>query len=160
MKLLIKNKFVSMGGSSKVTDEAGNTVYIVKGKIFSIRKKKKICDASGKVLYRVRNKYWNFLMHSAFVCDASGEKICKVKQKFSLKANFIIEGYKDEISIEGNILGFNFTIYRNGQAIGSIQRPIISITDTFLLESYDDADAPFLVSFIIAIDNILDRHSN
>ena len=160
MRLLIKNKLVSMGGSSKVTTEEGAPAYIVKGKVFSIRRKKKITDTSGNILYRVRNKFWNFIMHSAFVCDAKGNKLCKVKRKFSFKSNFVITGYGDEIRVDGDIIGRNFTVYRNEQPIGAIKQHFLTVTDTFMLESYNDADAPFLVALVIAIDNIFDKHNS
>ena len=36
MELVVKNKFFSLGGSSKVLDENGADAFIVKGKFFSI----------------------------------------------------------------------------------------------------------------------------
>ena len=48
MKVYIKNKFMSLGGSSTVVDENKQPIYKVKGKIISITKKKKIKDMSGK----------------------------------------------------------------------------------------------------------------
>jgi uncharacterized protein YxjI len=36
MKLIIKNKFFSLGQGSSVKDEQGNDAFIIKGKVFSI----------------------------------------------------------------------------------------------------------------------------
>ena len=44
MQVIIKNKFWTIGGSSKIQDTAGNPVANVKGKIFSFTKKKLIQD--------------------------------------------------------------------------------------------------------------------
>ena len=61
MQLFIKNKIVSVGGSSYVTDENGNRVYNVKGKVFSLTRKKEIKDLEGNTLFKVRNKLWFFI---------------------------------------------------------------------------------------------------
>ena len=44
MKVYIKNKFMSLGGSSTVVDQNKNPLFKVKGKILSITRKKKIKD--------------------------------------------------------------------------------------------------------------------
>ena len=69
MKVYIKNKFISLGGSSTVVDENKQPLYKVKGKIISVTKKKKIKDMSGKTLFTVRNKWLNFFTHKAFIYD-------------------------------------------------------------------------------------------
>ena len=59
MKLLVKNKLFSLGGSSIVTDESNKTVYKVKGSLFSNiishTHKKKVKDASNKkfIIHRI-----------------------------------------------------------------------------------------------------------
>lgn len=52
MKVFIKNKLVSIGGSSSVTDENGTDVFKVKGKAVSVTRKKYVCDLEDKVLFR------------------------------------------------------------------------------------------------------------
>jgi len=39
MRLIIKNKLISLGGDSIVTDENGKELYIVDGKVFTFSKK-------------------------------------------------------------------------------------------------------------------------
>lgn len=56
MKVFIKNKIMSWGNGSSVTDETGKTVFEVKGKVFSITRKKFLCDAEGNRLFTVRNR--------------------------------------------------------------------------------------------------------
>lgn len=41
MRLIIKNKLISIGGGSKVLDEDNNPKYVVKGKLFTLTGKKK-----------------------------------------------------------------------------------------------------------------------
>lgn len=41
MKFFVKNKIMSLGGNSRVYDEADKDIYVVKGKMLSLTNKKK-----------------------------------------------------------------------------------------------------------------------
>ncbi len=159
MKVYIKNKFMSLGGSSTVVDENKQPIYKVKGKIISITKKKKIKDMSGKTLFTVRNKWLNFFTHKAFIYDENKKKIATVKDKWiNVKQEYFIEGLGDEIKIEGGFFSLTCEILKNGAVIGIIRRKIDFLVDSFELEA-DEKDIPFLIALVIAIDNIVDnRH--
>ena len=159
MKLYIKNKIFSLRGSSSVTDEAGNNVFVVKGKMFSITRKKRVKDTNGKLLYKVRNKWINFVTHSAYIYDGEGTKVAKVKRKFGFKNKFIVEGYQSEIAIEGDFLSWTLDVFRNGTQIGTIRREF-ALLDSFVLETDTEDDAAFMVALVIAIDNIFDNMSS
>ena len=160
MKLFIKNKFVSVGGSSYVLDENDNQVFRIKGKWLSPTKKKKIYDMDGNLLYVVRNKYWHFLKRTCFVSDADKEKIMQiVYKKFAFKNDFFVQGYKDEISFTGKLLQFpniNMTIQKNGEEIGTLVKNFTVARDTYSLDVKKDNDAALFVAMTIAIDNIFD----
>ena len=158
MKLYIKNKFFSLRGSSSVTDETGKDVFIVKGKFFTVTRKKRVRNAEGQLLYTVRNKWINFFTHSAYVYDGDGEKVAKVKRKFGFKNQFIVEGYRDEISIEGDFISWTLDIFRNGAQIGTIRRQF-NLTDSFVLETDTEDDAAFMVARVRAVDKIFDNMS-
>ncbi len=163
MRVLIKNKFMSIGGGSSVTDENNVPVFNVKGKAFSITRKKYVCDLEGNMLYMVRNKYWKFFVRSALIYNAEKEKIAKVKEKvFTLRGVYYVQGYEDEIVVEGGFFTGLAQIYRNGEIMGTMSfRPrsiadALDITDSFVLEA-DEKDMPFLIALVIAVDNIRDR---
>ncbi len=157
MKVYIKNKIFSLGGASKVLDENKNPIFKVKGKIFSITRVKKICDLEGKLLYKVRNKWFNWFIHKAYIYDANKNKIATVKDRwFNVKQEYFIEGYKDEIKIEGKFFSLTCNILRNGEIIGTIRRKLFAWTDSFELEANEE-DIPFLIALVIAIDNITDK---
>lgn len=69
---------------------------------------------------------------------------------------FVVEGYEDSIVIDGDFFSLTSTIVRNGQPIGTINRQITLFKDAFSLEA-EEADMPFLVALVIAIDNIIDK---
>lgn len=159
MKLIIKNKLVSVGGSSTVTDENGNKAYNVKGKVFSVTKKKYVKDLNGKTLFMVRNKFWKFFVHKALIYDGEGHQLARVIRKISLKANFTVEGTEKPLRVEGNFIGLDLDIILGEEKIGHIRRKFVALTDEFHVDVYHDEDAPFLIALVIAIDNICDRAS-
>ena len=156
MRIIVKNKYVSWGGSSKVEDAAGNPLYRVKGKVFSWTKKKRLVDLNGNLLYRIRNKWPTFLMHSALICDVDGNKLCKVRQALRVNQLYMVEDCSDDIRIIGTpLMGMEVT--RNGEYIGTIRRKFWSLRDYFELDVPDGQDPTFMIALTIAIDNIHDK---
>ena len=159
MKLKIKNKWITFGGSSYVTDMEDNQIYTVKGKIFTFTKKKFFYDMNGNLLFIIRNKFWRLFTRRAFIMDKDSNIICRVSKKWlSVRSKFTIDMYKDELVFDGNILNFNFSITKNGTEIGHLAR-MISLRDSFELDIWDDTDPAFLCALVIAMDCILDKRS-
>lgn len=155
MKVIIKNKFFTLRGGSSVKSETGEDVFFVKGKLFSPTNVKWICDKNGNKCYKVRNKYINFFTHRAYVYDKNS-KIARVKHPFFSAKKFIVEGYKDEILIDGDFFSLQSSILKDGKEIGIIRRNLTVVNDAFTLEG-EEEDIPFLIALVIAIDNILDK---
>ena len=157
MELSIKNKWVSLGGSSVVQDVNGNDVLKVKGKVFSFTRKKFLTDLQDNVKYVVRNKFWRLFTYQAFVLDAEGNTKAKVRRKFfSLRDHYFVTSDLGNLEIIGNILQFNYRILLDGKEIGHVARKI-SLRDSFVLTVDDDYDYMLMVALVIAIDNITDR---
>lgn len=155
MKIIVKNKFASIGGSSKVTDENGNDIFKVKGKFFSFTRKKKIYDMQGNLLYVVRNKFFKWWTKSAFIINSNKQKVARVKNR-GIKVGFDVVGYGDEIAVNGWLMT-GCKIIKNGKEIGSINTKFMSLMDTFEVDVLDGEDASFIVAMVIALDNITDR---
>ena len=163
MKVFIANKFVSFGGDSTVKNENGENIYFVNGKFLSPLHVKWVCDMQKNKLYKVRKEFkWNAHDHKAFIYDESKTKIATVKRiRFSSK-KFVVEGYRDEISIEFTNRSMA-TITRNGKVIGRIDRTYEHVVrqflfskDSFCLEAEDEKDIPFLIALVIALDILTD----
>ena len=160
MQLKIRNKWITLGGSSYITDMEDNKKYMVKGKIFTFTAKKFFYDMEGNLLYIIRNKFWRLFTRRALVYDKDNQLVCRVSKKFlSVRSKFTVDMYKDELVIDGNILDFDFSITKNGKEIGHLSRKI-SLRDSFVLDIWDETDATFVCALVIAMDNILDRRNN
>ncbi len=157
MEVSIRNKWISLGGSSTVKDMDEKDVLFVKGRIFSFTRKKFVKDLSNNTLFVVRNKFWRLFQRKAFVETPNKEKIATVRRKiFSLHDHYYITSNLGDLQIRGNILQYNYQILLNGQEIGHIARRI-SLRDSFVLTLDDKYDLPTFVSLVIAIDLITDR---
>ena len=152
----IVNKFFTVGGSSKILDMDKNPVYFVKGKVFSITKKKLLRDLNKNLLYIVRNKFWHLFLKSAFIYDDKKELIMKIKRKISLSSKFNVEADDGQYEINGNIIGWDYEILKDGVKVASVSRQF-DWTDHFILTVEKDEFAPLAIAMVIAIDNITDR---
>src|SRR5574344_1219783 len=157
MKIIIKNKLVSLGGSSSVTDDQGQDLFKVKGAIPSPTRKKNIYGLDGKKLFTVRNKYWHWpLSYSALIFDGEGKRLARINKK-SFSNTYTVKGYPSEILITGNVLGWDFDILSSGRKVGEINRNLTVFKDSFALDVADETMTGFLLALVIAIDNIVDR---
>lgn len=155
MTFSVKNKVVSLGGSSFVTDDNGERMFRVKGKIFSLTHKKIVCGTDGQKLFVVRNKFWHFFRKSAFLMNADGEKLLKITKKFWTNG-FIVENYDSEIEIDGSWTGWNLEVLKDGKLAGRITRNFTIVRDSFRVETTADEHNALLTAIVVAIDNIFD----
>ena len=159
MELAIRNKWISLRGSSVVKDLQERDVLKVQGKFWTFTRKKFVKDLNDNLLYTVRNKFWTLFVKKAFVLDKDGNQLALIKRKFfSVHDRYFIESSLGQLEITGNILSFDYHIVLNGKEIGHIARRI-SLRDSFVLDIQDDVDIPFFVALVIAIDNIRDRRA-
>ena len=159
MDLAIRNKWITLRGSSVVKDLNEKDVYKVQGKFWTFTRKKFIQTLDGQTKYIVRNKFWRLFTYKAFVLDEKEEQVAFLRRKiFSFHDRFFIDSKFGQLEIKGNILCFDYHILLEGKEIGHVARKI-SLRDSFVLHLDDDVkiDPMFFLALVIAIDNITDR---
>ena len=157
-EVAIRNKWISLGGSSYVCDLNENKLYTVKGKIFTFTRKKFLNTLNGDTKYIIRNKFWRFFNHYAYVLDPNNNRVAYIRRKFwSFHDRYFIESTLGKLEIKGNIFCYDYDIIFNGELVGHVSRKI-SLRDSFVL-SVDETkiDLEFAIAFVIAIDNITDQ---
>lgn len=164
MELAIRNKWISLRGSSIVKDVNENDVLKVRGKFFTVTSKKFVTTLDDEVKYIVRNKFWRIFHRKAYIYNSNKEIVARIKRKiFSVHDRYFIETSLGNIELMGNIFQFNYSIKLNGEEIGHVARKI-SLRDSFVLTINDDQDYMFFVALVIALDNMTDKrdadHSN
>lgn len=153
----IRNKWISIGGSSTVKDMNEKDVYVVKGKFWTWTRKKFLRDLDGNLLYTIRNKFWTWFARKALIYDKDGNLVATIRRKiFSFHDRYFVYSSLGDLEIKGNILLFNYQISLNGEEVGHIARKV-SLRDSYVLSLKDGLELPFFVAFVIAVDNITDR---
>lgn len=165
MKYILKNKIISLGNGSTVRDESGRDLFFVKGKVFTFTKKKYVRDMNKNVLYVVRNKFFHLLLPKVYLCDAQGNKLLMIKKEklFAFRQNFeivpIAEG-QPSLSITGDIIARHFDILENGVPIAHVRKNFNLVKDSFCIDTDRTDKAPFIIAFVVAIDNYYDKLKN
>ena len=160
MELSIRNKWVSLRGSSVVQDLEGNDVLKVQGKFFTFTRKKFVMDLNDNLKYTVRNKFWFLFRRKAMIYDADGNEVARLSRKvFSFHDRYFVERKLGKLEIMGNIFQFNYKITLDGKEIGHIARKI-SLRDSYVLTIDDNFDYMLFVAMVIAIDNITDQRDS
>ena len=157
MQLAIRNKWITLRGSSVVRDLNEKDVLKVQGKFWTFTRKKFVKTLNDELKYMVRNKFWRLFIYRAFIYDAQGKRVATIRRKFwSFRDRYFIESDYGKFEISGNILLFNYHIIKDGKDIGHVSRKI-SLRDSFVLDIADGEDYYFFVALVIAIDNITDQ---
>jgi len=156
MKLYMKQKVFSLKQDFEIYDENKQAYFRVDGQLLSIGRKMRIFDArtEEEVAFIKEIVLTLFAKMEVYRQD---ELVAVIKQKFSfLRPKFEIE----EIGwhIEGDFWGYNYAILdTNGATVASIQKKILSWSDTYEFEINDDKDTVTVMAVILAIDAIRDR---
>lgn len=157
MDLMIRNKWISLRGSSVVKDENENDVMQVKGKFFTVTRKKFIQTLDGETKFIVRNKFWRLFAYRAYVMTPDKHKVARIRRKiFSFHDRYFIESEMGNLEIKGNILLHDYHIYMDGEEVGHIARKI-SLRDSYVLHLEEGIEPTFYLALVIAIDNITDQ---
>lgn len=157
MDLMIRNKWITLRGSSVVRDENENDVMKVKGKFFTVTRKKFVQTLEGETKFIVRNKFWRLFAYRAYVMTPDKHKVARIRRKiFSFHDRYFIQSDIGELEIKGNILLHDYHIYLNGEEVGHIARKI-SLRDSYVLHLEEGIDPEFYLALVIAIDNISDQ---
>ena len=158
MKVFIKNKLVSWGGGSDVTDISGNPVYKVKGRVLSIGRRKIMCDLDGNTLFVIRNRWLNPIRHKTYIKDADGNRIATVYSKAFDLTRLYADTEHGQYTVQGKFFGRNSSILRDGVQVAILERQFTVIKDAFSLEASPE-DMPFMTALVIALDNLCDNRS-
>ena len=64
------------------------------------------------------------------------------------------------LNISGDIFAHNFSISLRGRTIARVSKRYLSLSDSYKLEIYDDANHAFIVALVIVLDQIYHDSNN
>jgi uncharacterized protein YxjI len=149
MKLLFRQRIFSWFDSYDIYDEDGNTIFIVKGQL-AWGHCLKIYDTTGREIGMVREKIVTLL--PKFDLYVEGRRIGRVKKNLTLfSPSFTLDfnGWK----AKGNIVEWDYKIKdKDGNLIAKVSKELLSLTDTYVLDIPNPADALYVLMFALAMD--------
>ena len=149
MKLLFKQRFFSWFDSYDIYDENGNTVYTVKGQL-SWGHCLKIFDAYGNEIGMVQQKLFTFMPKFEIYIDGSyAGCISKEFALFKPIYNIDYNGWH----VEGDFFEWDYQILDRGSSlVATVSKELFKLTDTYVIDVHDPADALSALMLVLAID--------
>ena len=148
MKLLFKQRFFSWFDSYDIYDEEGNTLFTVEGKL-SWGHCLHILDPYGNHIGTVQQKVLTFL--PKFELYAFNEYWGCLQKEFSFRPRFTFDIADWEV--EGDFFGWDYTIDSPSQGeIASISKELWKLTDTYVIDVHDPANALASLMVVLSID--------
>lgn len=149
MRLLFKQRLFSWFDSYDIYYEDGSVAYTVKGQL-SWGHKLVIFDPEGNEVGMVNQKVLTLLPQ--FEIYERGELIGCLKKELS----FLHPRYDIDYNgwhVEGIWTEWNYTITdRDGNTVATIGKELFNLTDTYVIDVNDPADALYALMFVLAID--------
>lgn len=149
MRLLFKQRFFSWFDSYDIYDEDGNAVYTVKGQL-AWGHSLKIFNAHREEVGMVQEKIFRFL--PTFEIYENDCLLGSISRDFTLfRPKYNID-FKDW-QVKGSWTEWDYTITdRDGYEIAHVWKELLHMTDTYILDMQDPADALYVLMFVLAID--------
>lgn len=150
MKLIFRQKMLSLLDAFDVYGEDGNIAYKVKSEL-AIGHKMKIFSSQGDEIGEVRQKVIS--VTPTFELYERGKKIGGIKKKL-----FKLFGSQYSIdslgwTAKGNFTEWNYSIQdSNGNLVATIGKQLLNLTDTYVLDIANPQHALHVLMFVIAID--------
>ena len=149
MRLLFKQRFFSWFDKYDIYDENEKTIFTVEGKL-SWGHCLHIHDSLGNHIGTVQEKVFTLLPQ--FQLYEQEDYIGCIRKEFTfLRPKFTLD-YADW-SVDGNLLEWEYTITSASRGtIATISKEVFRLTDTYVLDINDPADALRVLMVVLAID--------
>ena len=149
MQLIFKQRLFSWFDSYDVYDAEGNTLFSVKGQL-SWGHCLKIYDAYGRAAGMVKEKVLSFLPRYEIY---EGDRYMGCISK---ELTFVLPKFKVDFNgwrMDGDFFEWDYRILRpNGSIAAAVSKQIWNLTDTYVIDIADPADALHALMLVIAVD--------
>jgi uncharacterized protein YxjI len=149
MRLLFRQRIFSWFDSYDIYDDEGRTVFVVKGQL-AWGHCLKIYDALGQEVGMVKEKIITLLPR--FDLYERGKRIGRIKKNLTLiSPSFTMDFNGWEA--KGNFVEWDYTIRdKHNNLVAVISKQLLNLTDTYVLDIPDPANALYVLMFALAMD--------
>ena len=149
MKLLFKQRLFSWFDSYDIYDELGTTVYTVRGQL-AWGHCLKIYDVAGREVGTVKERVFTFLpKFELYVGEQYAGCVSKEFTLFKPKFHVDFNGWR----VEGNFFEWDYDVLdQDGRIVATVSKELLRLTDTYVIDVGDPADALCALMLVLAID--------
>ena len=158
MKLCIKQHLFTFGSQFSVYDENGNEQYFIESEILTFGRKLHIYRTSdnAEVAYIEQQLFTFTPCYSVYFGQSHAFDITK---RFTLFfSEYDIDGLG--LSVDGDFLGHDYSVYRNGEAVATIYKEWFTFGDCYCLDIADENYAIEVMCAAIVIDCVAASRNN
>lgn len=149
MRLLIKQRIFSWADSYDVYDEEEIVKYVVKAEIFSFSHQIHIYNKEQQEVAVIRERLFTLLPQ--FEIEIGGRIVGTIQKQFT----FFRPQYEVDCNgwrVEGDLLGWEYSVYSNNLLVLRIFKEILHWGDTYILDFQNPADELLGLLVVITID--------
>ncbi|MGN0600347.1 MAG: LURP-one-related/scramblase family protein [Oscillospiraceae bacterium] len=150
MKLYIKQRIFSWTDSYDIYDENMNRKYTAKADFLALGHRIRIFDLYGCEVGHIEEKLLR--LFAEFDVYIGGRWLGRIKKKFSLfipKYDIDYNGW----DIDGDFFGWNYQVRQpNGLVAATISKELLHLSDTYVIDIFDDSDEINVLLLVAAID--------
>ena len=159
MKLLIKQRLLTLTDSYKVFDEDGQVRYEVEDALFRLGHNIHVYDKrTGREVGSIHQRLFTFLPTFDIVID--GQVMGTIRKEFTFFRPRYQVDYRGW-TVEGDVFGWDYRVMRGEMEVMSISKEFFNWSDTYSLNYQSPADEIPGLLLVIAIDAAnCDRNKN
>ncbi len=149
MKLIFKQRLLSLFDSYDIYDDQDQVVFKVEGKL-SFGHKLLIYNAHDELVGMIKEELLTFMPR--FALYKNDQYVGSIRKVFQLFKPAYVLDYLNW-SIEGEIMEWNYDIYdENHQRVAKIDKELLHLTDTYILDVANFQYALDVLMIALAID--------
>lgn len=155
MQYILSQKFMTIKDKFSIDDSNGNPQFYVEAKMFSFGKQFKLFGPNGTELFQIKQKLslrpkWIIYRGEEEIASFTGMFLqLPIFRKYTLQTNF------GDFDIKAPSFGYVFNVSNKetGNSVASIEKKLLKIADTYIININDDFENQ---SLIVAVAVIMD----
>jgi uncharacterized protein YxjI len=155
---IIREKMFRLTEDSDITDESGQLVLHVDGKIMSLHNRLILSDPAGREVAQVSRRLVAF--RPTYEITIDGQQAAEVRKHlftpFREQFTITVPGGRD-MELAGDLLSHEFSIERDGQAVATISKRWLSLTDSYAVDVAPGENDVLVLSSVLALDLAMDQ---
>ncbi|HHT45006.1 MAG TPA: hypothetical protein GXZ89_05895 [Fastidiosipila sp.] len=158
-ELYLKQKVFKITDHYPIYDKDQNVVYQVDQDFRLVGNTVHVSRPNVEHVFTVNKKI--FALLPQFTVDFADHSQLMIKQRLTfMRRKIDIISDTMNLQVEGNWLDLNFTVLKDGQALGTIKRAWISWGDMYELKIFEPAYETVFVAIVIAVDALIDDQAS